>query len=148
MRVDELVDEALIGRLDLVELQPHAVAAIAPRDASFGVDVALRSGKAKSDSNPGAVVERAGRADCNAATAQVQRERGGNSVPEPVCDRNAQHDARTATTIEVVGEQMRRERRENVLYSAVFVDVARDSKRGKLAYLFGARDRAAENEDG
>src|SRR5688572_17473793 len=78
MRVDELVDEALIGRLDLVELQPHAVAAIAPRDSSFGVDVALRSGKAEPDSNPGAVVERAGRADCDAATAQVQRERRGN----------------------------------------------------------------------
>src|SRR5688572_6430931 len=148
MRVDELVDEALIGRLDLVELQAHAVAAIAPRHSSFGVDVALRSGKAEPDTNLGTVIERAGRADRDASTAQVERESRGNGVAEPVCDRNTQDDARTATTIEVVGEQMRRERRENVLHGAVFVDVARDSKRGKLAYLFGARDRAAENEDG
>src|SRR5687767_2389791 len=41
MRVDELVDGRLILRLDFLELQAHAMSPIAPRNASFGVDVTL-----------------------------------------------------------------------------------------------------------
>ena len=47
VRVDELVDGGLILRFDLLELQAHAVAAIAPCHAAFGVDVALRAGQAE-----------------------------------------------------------------------------------------------------
>ena len=35
MLIDELVDRALVGRIDLFELQPHPHAAIAPRDAGI-----------------------------------------------------------------------------------------------------------------
>src|SRR5712692_7367960 len=42
VRVDEAVDHLLVGRLDLLELDAHADAAVAPRDAPLAVDVLLR----------------------------------------------------------------------------------------------------------
>jgi hypothetical protein len=56
--------------------------------------------------------------------------------------------ARAAAAVEVVGEQVRRERRQNVLDGAVLVDVARDAERGEIADLLGRGDGAAEHEDG
>ena len=47
MGVDEAVDERLAGRVDLVELDAHADAAVAPGDVTLGVDVALRAGHAE-----------------------------------------------------------------------------------------------------
>ena len=91
--------------------------------------------------------ERAGRADGDAAVAQIERQRRGDRVAEPVLNRDAEHDARAAAAVEVVGEQMRRERRQDVLHGAVLVDVAGDAERGELAHLVGARDRAAEDQD-
>ena len=148
MRVDEFVDSGLILRLDLLELQSHAVAAIAPRDAAFGVDVALGTGQAVSKPHLRAILERAGGANRDAAAADVQRERSGDGVAESIRDGNAEHDARAAAAIEVVGKQVWRERRQNVLHRTVFVDVAGDAQRRQFAYFFGAGDRAAENENG
>jgi len=46
MRIDEFVDSGSILRLDFLEVQPHAVAAIARGDAALGVPVARRAGRA------------------------------------------------------------------------------------------------------
>ena len=43
MGVNEAVHDGLAGRVDLVELDAHADAAIAPGDVPLGVDVALRN---------------------------------------------------------------------------------------------------------
>ena len=93
------------------------------------------------------LLERAHRADGEAALAQVQRQRRGDRVAEAVGDRDAEDDARAAAAVEVVGKQVRRERRQDVLHGAVFVDVAGDAERGELAHLVGAGDRAAEHQD-
>src|SRR5688500_20393319 len=45
MRLHELVDGRLGGSIHLGELQAHADAAIGPRDARFGVEVASSAGK-------------------------------------------------------------------------------------------------------
>src|SRR5258707_5869195 len=63
VRVDELVDDRLVGRLDDLELDAHADAAVAPGDAPFGVDVLLRSGHPEAHLDLGAAVQRAGRPD-------------------------------------------------------------------------------------
>src|SRR4051794_17280249 len=47
MRVDERVDDCLVGRIHDLELDAHADPAIAPGDASFGVDVLLAAGHAE-----------------------------------------------------------------------------------------------------
>ena len=47
-------------------------------------------------------------------------------------------DARAAAAVEAVGEQVRRERRQDVLHRAVFVDVSGDAERGELADFVGA----------
>ena len=60
---------------------------------------------------------------------------------------NAEHDARAAAAVEVVGKQVRRERRQDVLHGAVLVDVAGDAERRELAHFVGAGDRAAEDQD-
>ena len=116
-------------------------------DAPFGFDFALRAGQAKSEADACAVLERAGGADGDASAADVQRQRGRDGVAEPVGDGNAEHDARASTAIEVVGKQMRRERRQNVLHRAVLIHVAGNAERGQLAHLFRARYRTAENQN-
>ena len=42
---------------------------------------------------------------------------------------------------------MRRQRRQDVLHGAVFVDVAGDAERGEVAHFLGVPDRAAEHEN-
>src|SRR5204863_9688590 len=50
-------------------------------------------------------------------------------------------------SIEIVGEQMRRKRRKNVLHGAVLVDVSRDAKRREIAHFVGCGNRSAEDEN-
>src|ERR1700733_3235551 len=69
VRVDEVVDHRLVARLDELELDAHADAAVAPGDVPLGVDVLLRPGHAEPDLDLGVVVERAGRPDGDAAVA-------------------------------------------------------------------------------
>src|SRR5262245_36321117 len=146
MRVHEVIDERLAGGLHRLELNAHADALVVPGDAAFGVDLARRPGHTEAHFDPGAGLERARRADGDAAVAQVERRGRGNGVAEPVLDRNAQHDARAAPPIEAVGEQMRRQRRHDVLQGAELVDVAGDAESRQLPHLLGARDRPAEDE--
>src|SRR3954466_16005453 len=146
VRVDEVIDDRLVGGIDDLELDAHADAAIAPRHVPLGVDVLLRSGHAEADLDLRRTLERAGRPDGDAAVAEVQRQRCRNRVAEPVLNRNAQHHARAAAAVEVVGKQVRRQRRQNVLHRAVLVDVAGDAERRKLAYFVRVGDRAAENQ--
>src|SRR5437867_13048718 len=47
VRIDELIDHRLVGGIHLFELDAHADAPVAPGDAPFGVDVALRARHAK-----------------------------------------------------------------------------------------------------
>src|SRR5262245_57648437 len=107
MSLDELVDGGLIGRIHLLELQAHADAAVAPRDARLDVHLSAARGQAEPDASGGAGLEWAGGADRDAAATQVQRERGGDGVPEPVGDRDPEDDTRAAAAIEAVWEQMR-----------------------------------------
>ena len=88
--VHEVVDDGLIGRFDFFELDAHADAAIAPGDTPFGVDVALGSGHPETHADLEAAVERARRADGDAAAAQVERQGRRNRVAEPILDRNAE----------------------------------------------------------
>src|SRR5947209_6760807 len=94
--VDEAVDHLLVGRLDLLELNAHADTAVAPRDASLAVDVLLRARHAEADLDLGAQLERAGRADRDAAVTEVQRQRRRDRVAEAVLNRDPEHDARAA----------------------------------------------------
>ena len=109
MSVDEIVDDALIGALDLDELQSHAVAPIAPGDAPLGVDVALGAGEAKPQPHVRAVLERARRPDRDPAATQVQGQCRGNRVAEAIRDGNTQYHTRAATPVEIVGEKVGRE---------------------------------------
>src|SRR5215471_3766428 len=111
VRVHEVIDDRLVGRIDDFELHAHADAAIAPRHVAFRVDVLLRPGHAEANLDLRSAVERTGRTDRDAAVAEVERQRGRDRVAETVLDRNAQYDARTAAAIEVVGEQVWRQRR-------------------------------------
>src|SRR5262252_9453739 len=99
VRVDEVVDDRLVGGIDDFELHAHADAAIAPRHVPFSVDVLLGPGHPEPDLDLRAAVERARGADCDAAVAEVERQRGGDRVAEAILDRNAQHDARAAAAI-------------------------------------------------
>src|SRR5260221_12413766 len=63
VRVDEAVDHLLVGRLDLLELNAHADAAVAPRDAPLGVDVLLGARHPEAHPAPAARLARSGRAD-------------------------------------------------------------------------------------
>ena len=102
------------------------------------------AGSAPAASTP--ACERAHRADREPALAQVERQRRGDGVAEPVGDRDPEHHPRAAAAVEVVGKEVRRERRQDVLHRAVFVDVAGDAQRRQLAHLVGGGDRAAEDQ--
>src|SRR5437773_1621872 len=80
--VDEVADERLAGGVDLLELHAHADAAVAPRHTAFSVDVELRPRQTEADLDARVGVERAGGADGDAAVTQVERQRGGDGVPE------------------------------------------------------------------
>src|SRR5947208_10359589 len=94
VRVDEVVDDRLVRGLDRFELNAHADAAIAPRDVSLGVDVALGAGHAEADLDLRARLERARRANGDAAVAQIERQRRRDRVAEPVLERHAERHAR------------------------------------------------------
>src|SRR4051812_12625180 len=80
VRVDEVVDDRLVRGIDDLELDAHADAAVAPRDVSLCVDVLLRSRHAEAHLDLRGAVERAGRADRDAAVAEFQRQRRSNRV--------------------------------------------------------------------
>src|SRR2546427_9811574 len=107
MCVDELVDDGLAGGIDLLELDTHADAAVAPGDAPFHVDVLLGTRHAEPDLDLRSAFERARRPDRNAAVAQVERERRRDRVAEPVLSRDAEHDPRAAAAVEAVGKEVR-----------------------------------------
>src|SRR5437660_10295094 len=94
MRVDEVVDDRLVLGHDGVELHAHADAAIAPRHLALGVDVLLATGHAEANADSRAGLERARRADGDAAVAEIQRERGSDGVAEAVPNRDAEDNAR------------------------------------------------------
>ena len=104
MSIDERVDCRLVNRLDFFEPQAHTIALHAPRDTAVGIDVALGAWESKPKAHFGAVRKRARCADGDPAAAQIQRERGGNGVAESIRDRNAKHDARTTSPVEIVGK--------------------------------------------
>jgi serine/threonine-protein kinase len=80
MGVDEGVDDGLVRGLDLLELDAHADTAVAPGHETLGVDIALRPRHAKAHLDLRGAVERAGRANRDAAVAQVERERRRDAV--------------------------------------------------------------------
>src|SRR4029453_17773911 len=94
----------------------------------------------------GAALERAGGADGDAAVTEVEGQRRGDGVAEAVLNRDAEHGPRAAAAVEVVGKQVRRQRRQDVLHGAVLVDVAGDAERRQFAHFLGVGDRAAENQ--
>src|SRR2546422_3201203 len=102
MRIDKLVDGTLIDGVDLLELQSHAVSAIAPGHAAFRIDVALGARQPEAQPHLRTAFERAGGADGDAAAAEVQGERRGDGVAEAIRDGNAEHDARAGAPVEVV----------------------------------------------
>src|SRR5262245_63981804 len=105
MRVHEVIDEGLARSLDRFELNAHADAPIVPRHAPLGVDLARRAGHAEAHRDLRARLEWAGGANRDPAATQIERRRGGDGVAEPVLDRNAEHDARTAAAVEAVGKE-------------------------------------------
>src|SRR5215207_2445627 len=147
MLVDELVDRLLVDRLDLLELQPHADAPVAPRDAAIAFDVRFRSWQSETDAHLRMLIEWTHRADGHAALAQVQGECRRDSIAKAVGDRNTEHDARAAAAVEVIGGQLGGQRREDVLHRAVLVHVPGAAERGEIAHLSGGGDRAAEHQD-
>src|SRR5205085_10217803 len=67
MRVHEVVDDRLMRRFDVLELNPHADAAVAPRDVALRVDVALRPRHPEADLDLRSRFQRAGGPDRDAA---------------------------------------------------------------------------------
>src|SRR6185295_13206061 len=116
VRVDEVIDDRLVDLVDDLELDAHADAAVAPRDLAFGIDVLLRPRHPEADLDLGAALERAGGADGDAAVTEVEGQRRGDGVAEPVLNRDAEHDPRAAAAVEVVREEVRRQRRQDVLH--------------------------------
>src|SRR5688572_19100392 len=123
------------------------MAAIAPGDFPLGVDITFGSREAKPEAHACTILERAGRPYGDAPAADVEGQRGGDGVAEPVGDWNAQHDARASASIEIIGKQMRRQRREDMLHRAVFIHITGHAKRAQLAHFLGACYRTAENQN-
>src|SRR5206468_4465904 len=80
-----------VGRVDLLELDAHADAPVAPRDAALAVDVFLGPGHAEPDLDLRTAVERARRPDGDPSVTEVEGQRRGDRVAEPVLDRDTQH---------------------------------------------------------
>src|SRR5262245_16403598 len=87
VRVHEAIDLILTGGVHLLELNAHANAAVAPGHASFRLDVAFRAGHAEAHLDLRAALERTRRADGDSAMAQVECQRGRNSVAEAILHR-------------------------------------------------------------
>jgi hypothetical protein len=120
---------------------------VAPCDVTFRIDVALRARQAEAHLDACRRRQRTRRPYCHAPVAEVQREGRRDGVAEPVLDRDAERDAWTAAPIEVVGEEVWSERRENVLHGAVLVDISGHAQSGQLANFLRTGDRAAEDEN-
>ena len=139
---------ALVGRIDFLELDAHADAAVAPRDARLRRRCPSSSRACRKRTlilaplSSGLVVRMA-----MPPWLRLSVSAAAMVLPNRYCDRDAEHDARAAAAVEVVGEQVRRQRRQDVLHGAVLVDVAGDAERRELAHFVGARDRAAEDQD-
>src|SRR5262245_55058454 len=146
--VDELVDGRLIAWSDLLELQSHPDAPIGPGHACLRFDIACCPGQPKADLQARALIERARRADREAAATQVQRQRRGDGIAEPISHRNPEDDPRAAAPVALAWKEVRRESGKNVLYRGVLVDVPGDPQRGERPHFGGAGDRAAEDQDG
>src|SRR4051794_10891853 len=74
VRVDEMIDHRLGGGFDLVELHPHADAAVAPDDSAFGVEIPLRPRHPEPHLDRRARLERTRRPDRDATVAQIERQ--------------------------------------------------------------------------
>ena len=107
----------------------------------------LAVGSTESDLDRRADRQRAGRPDGEAAAADVERERRGDGIAEPVGDGDAQHDARAGPAIGIVRKEMRHQRGHDVLHRHVLVDVAGDAQRPELADLIRVGDGPAEDHD-
>ncbi len=94
------------------------------------------------------ISERAHGANAQAAQADVHGDGRRDGVGDPVGHRNRQADARAEPPLVVFGEEMRRERRQDVLHRGVLVEVAGHTQRGQVADLHGVGDGAAEDDDG
>jgi hypothetical protein len=147
VRVDEVVDGCLVLFANAVELEAHAELVVAPSHVRFGFDVLLPAWQTKPQPCFGFAFQRTRRSNGNAAATQVQRESRGNRITEAIGDWNAEHDTRTTAPVEVVREEVRRQRRQDVLHRAVLVHVAGHAKCGELANFLSARNGAAEDED-
>jgi hypothetical protein len=145
--VDELVDRGLVNRFHAFELEAHPDPSIAPRDAAFRFDVALGARQPEAGAQLGGALERAHRADRQAALAQVQGERRGDGVAESVGDGNPEHDPGAAAAVEIVGKQVGRQRGQDVLHGAVLVDVPGNPQRREIADFIRAGNGAAEHQD-
>src|SRR3954451_4780164 len=88
VRVDEVIDDRLVGRIDDFELHTHDHPPIAPRHVPFSVDVLLGTRHAEADLDLRATIGRARRANGYAPVAEVERQSGGDGVAEAVLDRN------------------------------------------------------------
>src|SRR6187397_1912219 len=106
MGVDEAVHDGLAGRVDLIELDAHSDAAIAPGDVTLRVDVALQSRHPEPHLDRCGAFEGTCGADGEPPVAQVERQGGGDRVAKPVLYRDAQDDAGAAAAVEVVGKQV------------------------------------------
>src|SRR6478752_7934060 len=147
VRVDEGVDGGLIGRFDLFELQAHADAPVAPRDARLDLDFTGCGREPEPHAGRGARIERAGGPDGDPAAREIQRERRRDCVAEAISDRDAEDDPRAPTPVEAVREEVRRQRRHDVLHRAVLVDVSDHAQPRQLAHFLGRRNRTAEDEN-
>ena len=98
MRVDEVVDDRLVRRIDVLELHAHSDAAIAPRDAALGVDVALAPGHPEAHLDLRALLQRARRPDRDAAVAEVQRQGGGDRIGRELRERKHREGASAPQT--------------------------------------------------
>jgi hypothetical protein len=96
--------------------------------------------------------ERGHRADRQSAAAHVERVRDRDRPSGPAGDRDAERGTRARATIEVVGEQMRRKRGQDLRRRGVLVDVAGDAglgerrhdrRRGQRSGKHGDRHRRA-----
>ena len=129
VRFDEPVDQRLVGRLDLRELHAHAGLLVAPAARRFRLHLRFDPGSANLSLSTVPRTSGPVGADRHAAAAQVQRQRRGNRLADPVRHRNAHHDARVLAPVEGLGKQVRRDRRQDVLDGAVFVEVSGDAER-------------------
>ena len=101
-RVDEGVDGGLIGRVDLLELQPMPTRR-SLHETRADLDFTGPAGS-RNLTRGSTGIERAGGPDGDPAAREIQRERRRDRVPEAVCDRDAQDDSRLPP-VEAVGRR-------------------------------------------